>query len=481
MQGKRPLSELPGLPGKTLVLLYIAAATLPMLAALTSKVEPSGPLSELGTAFALTATALLFLQFLSSGRYESLSGQIGIDRTMGFHRIAAYMLLLFALLHPLSYLADTFLTDPVAAWHRLTGMLASDRLRTGVLALVGLVVIVGLATIRSWPFMRYEYWRASHGLLAIAVAGLVLHHGLMSGTYSAEVPLRLVWLLLAIMAVVAIGLVHLVRPWRMWRGNWRVEGVRPLADRVWEMTLCGPDLTRFQFRAGQFIWMTLAPHRPPFHDHPFSIASGPTELPKLRLVVGEAGDCTNGFGWIEPGTRVAVDGPHGSFILPEAKGPVVMIAGGVGVAPLLGILEEAAAKSDERRFYLLYAARKSSELAGLERLRELQSRLDLSLRCIVDEMADESGYTAGPLQDEHVAETLKGTQPAGVIALVCGPAGMMELATDTLLAAGVPASSIVYERFDYAAGRGRLDRQRRRQSLAIFIALVAAMAAFSLR
>jgi len=359
-------------------------------------------------------------------------------------------------------------------------MLASDRLRTGVLALVGLVAIVGLATIRSWPFMRYEYWRASHGLLAIAVAGLVLHHALMSGTYSAEVSLRLVWFLLAIMAVVAIGLVYLVRPWRMWRGNWRVEGVRPLADRVWEMTLCGPDSTRFQFRAGQFIWMTLAPHRPPFHDHPFSIASAPTELPKLRLVVGEAGDCTNGFGRIEPGTRVAVDGPHGSFILPEAKGPVVMVAGGVGVAPLLGILEEAAAKRDERRFYLLYAARKPSELAGLERLRELQSRLDLSLQCIVDEMADESGYTAGPL-DEHVAETLKGMQPAGVIALVCGPAGMMELTTDTLLAAGVPTSSIVYERFDYAAGRGRLDRQRRRQSLAIFIALVAAMAAFSLR
>ena len=105
-------------------------------------------------------------------------------------------------------------------------------------------------------------------------------------------------------------------------------------------------------------------------------------------MVREAGDCTNGFGRIEPGTRVAVDGPHGSFILPEAKGPVVMIAGGVGVAPLLGILEEAAAKSDERRFHLLYAARKSSELAGLERLRELQSRLDLSLRCIVDQLAD---------------------------------------------------------------------------------------------
>ena len=96
---------------------------------------------------------------------------------MGFHRIAAYVLLLFALLHPLSYSAETFFIDPVAAWDRLTGMLASDRLRTGVLALVGLLIIVGLATIRSR--LRYEYWRASHGLLAITVAGLVLHHALI--------------------------------------------------------------------------------------------------------------------------------------------------------------------------------------------------------------------------------------------------------------------------------------------------------------
>jgi len=57
----------------------------------------------------------------------------------------------------------------------------------------------------------------------------------------------------------------------------------------------------------------------------------------------------------------------------------------------------------------------------------------------------------------------------------------MEFVTDALLAAGVPASSIRYERFDYAAGSGHLDRARRREALLVFIALVAAMAAFSLR
>ena len=480
-QSKRRPTPLPGLSGKTLAVLYIAAATLPMLAVLTSKIGPAGALSELGTAFALTASALLFLQFLSSGRYESLSGQVGIDRTMGFHRIAAYALLVFALLHPLSYSADTLLVDPIAAWHRLTGMLASNRLRTGVLAIAGLIVIIGVALIRSRPFIRYEYWRVSHGLLAITVAGLTLHHALVSGTYSAELSLRAVWFLFAIVAVVAIGFVYIVRPWRMWRENWQVERVSAIAEGVWEMILRGPDTTRFRFRAGQFIWMTLAPNRPPFHDHPFSIASASADLPRLRLVIRACGDCTNGFGRIEEGTRVAIDGPHGSFVLPRGKTPVIMIGGGVGIAPLLGILEEAAVNKDRRSFRLLYAARNPSALAGVERLRALQSRLDLSLHYLVDELAEESGYTTGPLRGEHIAEALRGTQPEDVMALVCGPPQMMEVATDTLLAAGVPASAIRYERFDYAAGRGRLDRARRREALAVFLALLAAMAAFSLR
>ena len=92
--------------------------------------------------------------------------------------------------------------------------------------------------------------------------------------------------------------------------------------------------------------MTLAPNRPPWHDHPFSIASGPADLPRLRLVIREVGDCTRTFERVSPGTRVAIDGPHGSFIVPPDKSPVILVAGEVGIAPLLGMLEEAAAQHE---------------------------------------------------------------------------------------------------------------------------------------
>lgn len=68
MKGKRSSTAPPGLPGKALVLLFVVVAMLPLLAALASGITPVSPLSELGTAFALIATAVLFSQFLSSGR-----------------------------------------------------------------------------------------------------------------------------------------------------------------------------------------------------------------------------------------------------------------------------------------------------------------------------------------------------------------------------------------------------------------------------
>ena len=462
-------------------LLFILAAMLPMLAALVPGVQPASIPTEFATALGLTAGALVFLQFLSSGRYESISGRIGIDRTMGFHRIAAYVLFAFAALHPVSYLTSTLLTDPLAAWNRLIAMLASPRLRSGVLALAGLIVIVGFATVRTRPFVRYELWRVTHGPLAIVVAGLILHHATTTGTYSAEAPLRAVWLLLGACAAVAVLLVYVARPWRMWREDWRVERVRRVGECIVEMILRGPATTQLRFRAGQFIWMTLAPNRPPWHDHPFSIASGPADLPRLRLVIREVGDCTRTFERVSPGTRVAIDGPHGSFIVPPDKSTVILVAGGVGIAPLLGMLEEAAAQHDTRQFCLLYAARKQTALVYLDRLRELKSQLDLSLICLVDEDPRDEGCAAGPLRSSHVHELLSGRQPSEVVALICGPPRMMEVAADALLEAGVPRTSVLYERFDYGAGKGRLDRARRRHALLLFLVIIAGITAFSLR
>ena len=355
------------MPAPGLVTSFLVAALLPLSVAWVQ--DSSGHLpTELGAAFAIVAATLLFLQFLSSGRFEALSGRIGIDRTMGFHRIAAYAVVCFALAHPLSYLGFQVIENPRSALNHLSGMLASHRLRTGVVAIVLLLVLVGFATIRTKPYVRYELWRASHGPLAIVIGGLTLHHALSAGTYSAGGAVRALWMVYALVAVGASCIVYALRPWRMWREEWRVEKAKVIADGVTELVLKGPQDTGLKARGGQFVWLTIAPHRPPFHDHPFSIASSSGLLPRLRFFVRHVGDCTNHFRELPKGTRVAIDGPHGSFVLPDETSSIVMVAGGVGIAPLLGILEDAADRRDSREFRLLYAARSMAARVGVGRV-----------------------------------------------------------------------------------------------------------------
>ena len=470
-----------GLPGPVLAWLYAGLAALPMLIAYATGIEASRPLSEFATALGLTTAALLHLQFLSSGRYEKLSGRIGIDRTMGFHRVAAGTLLVFAILHPLGYVATSALSNPAIAWQRLLYMLTSARLRSGVIALSGVVVIVVLAVLRTRPWARYEYWRASHGPLAIVVTGLSVHHAVVNGVYTGEVPVRLVWLALAVMAGAALVLVYIFRPLRMWREGWCIERVARIGERTVELILRGPVSTALRFRAGQFIWLSIAPNRPPFHDHPFSIASAPAELPLLRLVVGEVGDCTRNFVELAPGTRVAIDGPHGRFVLPPGDGPVVLVAGGVGIAPILGILADAALRKDRRPYRLLYGVRNQHAVVDVERLEALQAQLDLSITFLMDEGPLGAAGKQGPVNASHIRDVLGGIELHTAVAMLCGPGRMMEIAADALLAAGLREDDIYYERLDFGAGKGQIDRRRRRQALSVFVALAVLMGLFSLR
>lgn len=477
----RAAARPPGMPGIALAILYLLACASPLLAAWATGIEPESRWFELGAGFAMLSGSMFFLQFWSSGRFETLSGRVGVDRTMGFHRIAAVAALALAIAHPLLPLVPGFVEQPKGALVLLGETLVRPRLLSGVLSLAGLVVLVFFALMRTRRGVRYEFWRATHGPLAVVVAGLILHHALTNGDYSREPLPEAVWLLLAGGALLTLFSTYLVRPWRMWRRGWTVESVEPAAERVWRIILRAPQPRAFTFRAGQFLWLTVAPNSPPFHDHPFSIASSPRMLPKLRLIVREAGDCTDAFGGIEPGSRVAVDGPHGGFILPSGGAHVVMIAGGVGVAPILGMLEEAADNCDSRAFRLLYSGRTPAALAGLPEIENISGRLDLRVVKAVDALADPPNFEQGPIDRRHIREILSGVPPKETYCLVCGPAPMMEIATDALLGFGVPAEHILYERFDYAAGRGALDKRRRNQALAIIAAVLAVGAVFALR
>jgi predicted ferric reductase len=131
---------------------------------------------------ALTAMAV---QFVTSGRFGPVSGRLGIDKIMAFHKIAAWWVLLALLLHPVFYAAPTWLEDPGLGRQRLVAYLVLPHYRSGVVALGALALLVVSSALRERLPVRYEVWRASHVILGLVAAGGGLHHAVTAGRFSA--------------------------------------------------------------------------------------------------------------------------------------------------------------------------------------------------------------------------------------------------------------------------------------------------------
>ncbi|MFD1193774.1 ferric reductase-like transmembrane domain-containing protein [Seohaeicola saemankumensis] len=467
------------LPGRGLAVIYLGLCLFPIVLAGFSQAAPLDGWEAFGAGLGLSGLASLVLQLLTSGRFRLVSGRMGIDRIMAFHKIAAMAVLLALLVHPLAYVLPTFLDDPARGAERLIAYGLLPAYRSGVVALVALLLLVVTGVLRDW--MHYETWRAMHLILSLVALGGGLHHALTAGRLSAMGPLRAMWLVDAVLVVVVIGVLYGWRWWRLHRRPFVLRHVQRMADRIWEMDIApGPvapatdtpaaDIPALNYRAGQFVWMTAGARRFPLFDHPFSIADSPTR-PTLRLIIKEAGDFTRTVGALAPGTPVGIDGPFGTFTLSDHPGDsVVLIAGGVGIAPIMGLLRDLVARRDPRPVRLAYAVGRPENFACLDEIAQAATVLDLQVMLISETASPDWQQDIGLLDRPRLARLIKGLAPRTCVAMICGPGPMISAVSDQLLSLGLPMANVVYERFDYAGALGgRKDRYRAAQYLALLL------------
>lgn len=472
------------LPARWLPAVYLAVCLAPLALAFLRPVAPAHPWELAAAGLGLGALAAMAVQFVTSGRFESVTGALGIDRIMAFHKVAAWWVLLALLLHPVAYVLPTWLDDPALAQERMLAYLAMPHYRSGVVALVALVLLVMLGALRERLPWRYEVWRGSHLILAVLALGGGLHHAVTVGRFSAEGPVELYWWAIGAGAVAVLGTLYGWRWLRLHRRPWRLASVTRLADRLWELDIQpAKDTPPLPYTAGQFVWMTVEGRRFPLLDNPFSIADSPMR-PGISLIVKEAGDFTRRVGTLAPGTAIGIDGPYGDFTLESHRGEgVLLLAAGAGIAPIMGLLRDLVARGDPRPVRLGYAAGRPATLACLDEIEAAKGALDLRTLVVVEEGGDPDwpGDT-GRLDRDRLARLLDGLDPARSVAMICGPGPMVSAVSDTLLDLGMPMERVVYERFDYSGGRSRQDRRRMRRFLALGAVLglgVAALAALA--
>lgn len=224
-----------------------------------------------------------------------------------------------------------------------------------------------------------------------------------------------------------------------------VRSVERLAEDVVGLVLEAPDGSALpRWSPGAHVEVECGD---PDRARAYSLCSDPEETGSWRIAVLREPRGRGGSAWIHdvvrPGTVLRVRGPRNRFPFDEAfSGPILFLAGGIGVTPLLPMAARVRALGRDYRF--IYCGRSRARMAFLEELRAAHGpRLELAV--------SEEGTRLD-------LEALVASLPAGVRIWACGPIRMLD-ALERLLE-GRPEGTLTTERF--AAQASRLDPSRER-------------------
>jgi benzoate/toluate 1,2-dioxygenase reductase subunit len=146
----------------------------------------------------------------------------------------------------------------------------------------------------------------------------------------------------------------------------------------------------------------------------------------------------------EPGMAMGFVGPAGSFYLRDIRRPLLLLAGGTGLAPFLSMLGKIAAGGSEHPIHLVYGVTNDEDLVGVERLEEFAAKIPgfTFTTCVAaaDSAHARKGYVMAHIAPEH----LNGGE---VDVYLCGPPPMVDAVRAWLGEQGVTPANFYYEKF----------------------------------
>ncbi len=415
----------------------------PLLWLATAPREPL--LSRLAVVSGFFALTVLICAALLPSRLRSLNRAFGIESVMELHRFFGVSAAVLVLLH----LACVLANDPRAV-ALLNFLSAPPRAQAATAATLALVMLVGVVALKRRLRLTYESWRWMH----IGLSSAVL-------LFSA---LHVVWLnhalLVPAMSAVFLVLVAIVVAVASYRWVWRglldpstefvVHEVRFESPTISTVVLAprGTD-GAWNFVPGQFAWVRMG-RSPAAEEHPFTISSSSRDE-FTTFTVRHAGDFTHMLTALPPGTPVWVDGPHGAFSGDIGKcSGFVLLAGGVGITPMMSMLRTAADRGDRRPYRLVVVASCLEDLLFREELGFLRGSLDLVVTEVMRRPSDDWEGHYGDLGFGLLSLVLGSTEkPESVDFFICGPPAMIHDALEVIDDLEVDPRRVHTELFDF--------------------------------
>jgi sulfhydrogenase subunit gamma (sulfur reductase) len=196
----------------------------------------------------------------------------------------------------------------------------------------------------------------------------------------------------------------------------------------------------FRHRPGQFVMLSV----PGTGEAPISISSSPTRPGVLELCVRRVGRVTAALHRLGTNDLVGIRGPYGNgFPVQDIEGSdLILVAGGLGMAPLRSLLWYALDRRDSfGRLTLMYGSKMPDGMLFRDELVSLVDRTDL--HCLLTVDTDPTGTWGNhvgvlPKLFDHVR-----ADPAHTYAAVCGPPVVYQYVLKRLLALGFSKDHIL--------------------------------------
>ena len=310
------------------------------------------------------------------------------------------------------------------------------------------IVKTAKTTLKKYPIANYEKMKFVHNFNIIAANFLAIHVLTMTiivqGDYLAAAILGGYFAL-----AFSLYINHkFLKPIRLKKNLYTVTATRPEKGNVLEVHLKPDSGEIFPYRAGQFVFLRLYDPQYSPEEHPFSLISAPQDRDKVALAIKDSGDYTHRFQTLQPGVKASVEGPHGGMWhvqegIHDKTVSMVMFAGGIGMTPMLGILENSAYLQFPNKTVLVWSLKDRNEYGFTEKLQAFKEKLpDFRL---VPFFANESGF----LDEGKIDKILKDNEIRYEAAeyLLCGPPPFMNAVEAALLKKGIPKDRIHYETF----------------------------------
>lgn len=404
---------------------------------------------KLSVALGFVGLTLAGWQLAPISRFTPAQKLFDMDKLYRLHHFLSLTSALFVLVHWLLIVFDfregfsinAFALRALYLFGSRTGPLL------GAISLWGYVLISLTSAFRKPLKLGYDAWRVLHDIFTVLLVGGGLWHALVIANYSAAPAMKtLLWAQTALWILAALY-IRVIKPLLQLRRPYTIVEVRPEADTVFSLALAPKGFKLPAFHPGQVAWLTVRSSPFSMRRWPFSISSSAENHKRVEFAIKELGDFTKTVKNLKRGETVYVDGPFGSYDIthPSVKG-IVLLAGGIGIAPAISIIRTLRDRQDKRPLYLFFG---SHVVEHLTFDREIRANPTVKYVPVVEtptpDWKGDTGFITTAILKRELPQNYRELDY-----FVCGPLPMITAMERSFKELGIPKERIHTEKFEMA-------------------------------